>query len=86
VIGKFAISSGEECRCTNDLALFPVVNCRCGSCETRGTSGPDFDESQAFSIEHDQVDLATSTTKISSDRAQTPAFEIVEGPLLGAVA
>ena len=86
MISEAAITSPEQCRCTNDLALFPVVDSKSGGREVRGTPAPDFDERQAFSIEHDQVNLTASTTEISSDRAQAPILEIAERLLFGVVA
>lgn len=80
------MTGSEQCGSAHELALLAVVNREPGLGELRRAPAAHFDERQAVSIEQDQVDLASASTKVARDGSQSAVREIAKSELLGVIA
>jgi hypothetical protein len=66
------IPGAKKRRRADDFALLAIIDREPGFREAGGPSAADLDKHEATFVEHDQVDFAATTAKVSSNRAQPP--------------
>ena len=67
------------------FSLLVVINCQGGPSEASARPVSYFDENQAVSIQHDQVNLSVAATEVSRYGSQTFVFQKSECELLGMI-
>ena len=80
------MSGEKQLRRMDQFALLVLVDRQQRVDELAGATIPDFDESKAAPVQHDEVDLAAAAAKIPCHRPQALANEVAERLLLGAFA
>jgi hypothetical protein len=65
---KTLFSCKEQGRRTKNFVLLAPIDGASGMCVTYGAAVSHFDESQAVTMQHDQVDFTAATAEIPRDR------------------
>ena len=80
------MARGEQRRGADYATLLVAVNGQRRGGEYRRAAAADFDEHEAATVEHDQVDLAAARSEIADDGPQPVTDEIAQGRVFGPLA